>query len=185
MTFAGMAAWSAVALFFTLVLVFLAMLRTGGDKAKLEKVPLKGPVIAVAAVCLGAIGTQAVLTNLAAVEEATSKRAFAALTQVDVGYSVQAGSVDESPFADIIAGSNDWQDKDLVRSLGSGEEIKLKTSTGKSATLKLTALGEESFQPVLTYDSVKLDLMTPVTAEVVNTKGFPQFLSADKLAGTE
>lgn len=181
MTFASMAAWSAAALFFTLIIVFLSMLRTGGDKAKLEKVPLKGPVIAVAAVCLAAIGTQAVLTNLDAVEEATGKRAFAALMQIDAGYSIHAGSGDDSPFVDIMGGSNDLQDEELIRALGSGEKIELKTASGKPATLKLTALGEESFQPVLTYDAAILDFMSPVTAEVSNAKGFPQFLPAEKL----
>lgn len=181
MSFISMAAWSAVALFFTLVIVFLTMLRTGGDKAKLEKVAVKGPVIAVAAVCLAAIGTQAVLTNLDAVEEATSKRAYAVLMQIESGYSLHSGSGDDSPFADIIGGENNWQDQDLIRALGTGEMIELKTASGKPATLKLTAIGEDAFQPVLTYDAEVLDFLSTVTAEADNTKGFPQFLSAEQL----
>lgn len=178
MTFPAMVVGSILALFFTLIIVFLSMLRTGGDEAKLAKVPFKAPLITVAAVCLAAIGTQAVLTNLDAVRQSGDQRALEALVHIEASYSIYAGSRSATPFTDIAGGGAHWRDAEVIRGLRAGEKVDLPTASGTPATLQLKPLGAGSYHPDLIYGTETIDFLPPVTVPPRNTRGFPQFLTA-------
>lgn len=185
MTFFSMLMLSGVLIAATTLFLFLLMVQTGGDPKKLKAVPVRVPFAVVAGLCLLATGTQAVLTNQAAVREVESQRAYAAFVQIEGEATIgEAGDPGSNPFTDVSAGGNDWGDEGLHRALGSGEEIQLKTSSGKPAVLKLVGSGDGAFTPELTYDGEKVGWGTPVTVDAENTRGFPQFMKPADLPGS-
>lgn len=179
MTLSTMLAISAVMLLFTLVVIFLAMLKTGGDQKKLEAVPIRTPLILVGSLCVAAIGTQAVLSNLAAVSELQDRRAYAAFAEIEAQASLEMGK--GGPFMDVSAGSNGWRNDELAAALGSGEEVSLKTDSGTKASLRLRDIDGTSFHVVLAYDGVEIPVPVSAMVEIKNTKGFPQLMNGRQL----
>ncbi|MCC3299792.1 hypothetical protein [Arthrobacter caoxuetaonis] len=180
MMFTDLIFLSAIIVAATLATVFLLQVQTGGDPKKLQKVPVKTPVAAAAVLCLLGTGTQWVLSNMDAAGEAAERRAYSVATQIEAQVSLRMGTEGAEPFIDL-SGSTSWADEDLLRALGSGEEVTLTTASGKPAAVKLTALEGSSFVPVLTYDGDVLDVFDSDSVEARNTKGFPQFLPAPEL----
>lgn len=166
MTLLQMLLMSLFALIMTLA--FLGMLRAVGA---MSRVPVRVPLIAVALICLAATGIQGVLSNIAAVNEASAKRVDNVALSIAAKASLANG---DDPFLDVSAADN-WDEPALLEALAGGKEVELSTVSGKPATLKLGSVDESSYRAELTYDGSLLAVFEGATA-AENSKGFPQML---------
>ena len=88
----------------------------------------------------------------------------------------------DSAFMDISAGDNDYFDTSIRAAVNGGEVVKLKTKSGKPATIQVTDAGNQKASVAVTHDG-KSVIEEEFGYKAVNTHGFPQIFQPSGIGG--